>query len=102
MNSTHRGWGPARGASRPPRPAPTQSSLATGRVDHAAWCRPSPRVRRLGTNHLDSVRMARIEKGAHETTREKLAWLEQLRDEALHAGSPKSVARHREQGKLLA
>jgi len=38
----------------------------------------------------------------HSTTAEKLAWLEQLRDEALHAGSEKAVARQHEQGKLLA
>jgi propionyl-CoA carboxylase beta chain len=38
----------------------------------------------------------------HETTREKLEWLEQLRDEALHAGSERAVTRQREQGKLLA
>ena len=25
---------------------------ATGRVGHTAWCRPSPRPRELGTNHL--------------------------------------------------
>src|SRR2546425_853989 len=46
--------------------------------------------------------MARTEKRTHETTREKLDWLEQLRDEARHAGSPQSVARQRDQGKLLA
>ena len=28
------------------------SSLATDHVDHAAWCRPSPRTRGLGINHL--------------------------------------------------
>jgi propionyl-CoA carboxylase beta chain len=39
---------------------------------------------------------------AHETTREKLAWLGELRDKALHAGSESSVAKHREAGKLLA
>src|SRR6058998_1107240 len=39
---------------------------------------------------------------AHETTQAKLAWLRELRDEALHAGSEKSVARQREEGKLLA
>ena len=46
--------------------------------------------------------MAQTEKGTHDTTREKLDWLEQLRDEALHAGSERSVERQREQGKLLA
>jgi propionyl-CoA carboxylase beta chain len=38
----------------------------------------------------------------HETTGEKLQWLEELREQARHAGSEKSVARHREAGKLLA
>src|SRR6058998_1756467 len=39
---------------------------------------------------------------AHETTAAKLEWLEEVRLEALHAGSEKSVARQREEGKLLA
>jgi len=39
---------------------------------------------------------------AHETTEAKLRWLEELRDEALHAGSEKSVAKHKAAGKLLA
>src|SRR5207253_11284962 len=38
----------------------------------------------------------------HETTAGKLEWLEELRGEALHAGSEKAVARRREEGKLLA
>jgi propionyl-CoA carboxylase beta chain len=38
----------------------------------------------------------------HETTREKLDWLVELREEALHAGSESSVARQHEAGKLLA
>ena len=46
--------------------------------------------------------MARTEKRVHETTAEKLQWLAELRDEARHAGSPKSVAKQRDQGKLLA
>jgi propionyl-CoA carboxylase beta chain len=46
--------------------------------------------------------MAQTEKRTHQTTNEKLEWLAELRDEARHAGSPKSVARQREQGKLLA
>src|ERR1051326_6931206 len=37
-----------------------------------------------------------------ESTEAKLARLEQLREEARHAGSEKAVARHREAGKLLA
>src|SRR6185437_5070199 len=52
---------------------------------------------------LGSANMAKTEKpGVHATTREKLDWLAELRDDALHAGSEKSVARQREQGKLLA
>src|SRR3954464_1819095 len=39
---------------------------------------------------------------AHETTEAKLAWLEQLRDEALHAGSERAVQRQHDEGKLLA
>ncbi|HVU79598.1 MAG TPA: acyl-CoA carboxylase subunit beta [Gaiellaceae bacterium] len=38
----------------------------------------------------------------HESTADKLRWLQELRDEARHAGSEKSVARQHEQGKLLA
>src|SRR5947209_12724704 len=39
---------------------------------------------------------------AEHTTQERLAALERLRAEALHAGSPKAVARQRSRGKLLA
>src|ERR1700729_280743 len=39
---------------------------------------------------------------APSTTAAKLAWLEELRDESVHAGSEKAVARQQEQGKLLA
>src|SRR5262245_48047166 len=38
----------------------------------------------------------------HETTQQKLEWLRELRDEALHAGSEQAVARRREEGRLLA
>src|SRR6201987_3961645 len=38
----------------------------------------------------------------HETTADKLAWLEELRGEALHAGSERAVRRRREEGRLLA
>src|SRR5665213_2186641 len=48
----HPGWGPARGASRPPRPAPRQTCLDADRVDHAAWCRPSPRALHSEIDHL--------------------------------------------------
>ncbi len=39
---------------------------------------------------------------AHETTKAKLRWLAELREEAAHAGSERQVARQRERGKLLA
>jgi propionyl-CoA carboxylase beta chain len=38
----------------------------------------------------------------HDTTEARLHWLEELRDQALHAGSERAVARQRERGKLLA
>jgi propionyl-CoA carboxylase beta chain len=38
----------------------------------------------------------------HETTEAKLAWLAELRGEALHAGSEKAIERRREEGRLLA
>src|SRR6201994_935251 len=38
----------------------------------------------------------------HETTSEKLQWLQELRDAARHAGSEKSVAKQHAAGKLLA
>ena len=46
--------------------------------------------------------MAETERRTHETTAEKLAWLEELREAALHAGSELAVARQHERGKLLA
>jgi propionyl-CoA carboxylase beta chain len=46
--------------------------------------------------------MARTEKRTHETTREKLEWLEELRDQSAHAGSDRAVTKQREAGKLLA
>jgi propionyl-CoA carboxylase beta chain len=39
---------------------------------------------------------------AHQTTGEKLEWLKELRDEALHAGGDAAVERQRSAGKLLA
>src|SRR4051812_44398926 len=42
------------------------------------------------------------ERGTHESTEAKLEWLEQLREEARHAGSEKAVERQHSQGKLLA
>jgi propionyl-CoA carboxylase beta chain len=38
----------------------------------------------------------------HDTTAAKLAWLRELRDQALHAGTEKAVEKRREQGRLLA
>jgi propionyl-CoA carboxylase beta chain len=46
--------------------------------------------------------MAQTERRTHETTEEKLQWLAELRDEAQHAGSERSVAKHKDAGKLLA
>src|SRR6266852_6089148 len=46
--------------------------------------------------------MAPDEKRTHSTTQERLDWLTELRDQARHAGSEVSVAKHREAGKLLA
>jgi propionyl-CoA carboxylase beta chain len=46
--------------------------------------------------------MARTEKGTHETTREKLEWLEELREQSDHHGSARAVEKHKEAGKLLA
>src|SRR5947199_10553707 len=38
----------------------------------------------------------------HDTTRDKLQWLEELRDASEHHGSEKAVERHKAAGKLLA
>src|SRR3954465_9096648 len=46
--------------------------------------------------------MAETERGTHETPAEKLAWLEEQRAGALHAGSEKAEERQRAAGKLLA
>jgi propionyl-CoA carboxylase beta chain len=46
--------------------------------------------------------VAKAEKRTHETTKEKLDWLEELRGQALHAGSEQAVAKHHDAGKLLA
>jgi propionyl-CoA carboxylase beta chain len=39
---------------------------------------------------------------SHDTTQAKLDWLRDLREEALHAGSERSVQKRREEGRLLA
>jgi len=47
--------------------------------------------------------MAKAEdKRTHETTQEKLDWLRELRDEALHAGSESAIEKQHAAGKLLA
>ena len=46
--------------------------------------------------------MAETRRRTHDTTEEKLAWLEELRDESQQAASEKAVERQRSQGKLLA
>src|SRR3954467_1755369 len=46
--------------------------------------------------------MAKAEKRTHETTREKLEWLEELRDQSEHHGSEQAVEKHKAAGKLLA
>jgi propionyl-CoA carboxylase beta chain len=46
--------------------------------------------------------VAKAEKRTHETTKEKLGWLEELREQALHAGSEQAIAKHHDAGKLLA
>jgi propionyl-CoA carboxylase beta chain len=38
----------------------------------------------------------------HETTEQRLAWLRELREEALHAGSESAIEKHHAAGKLLA
>ena len=38
----------------------------------------------------------------HDTTAAKLAWLQELSEQAAHAGNETAVARQRERGKLLA
>jgi propionyl-CoA carboxylase beta chain len=38
----------------------------------------------------------------HETTEQRLAWLKELREEALHAGSESAIEKHHAAGKLLA
>jgi propionyl-CoA carboxylase beta chain len=38
----------------------------------------------------------------HETTKQRLEWLRELRDQALHAGSDTAVQRRRDEGRLLA
>ncbi len=46
--------------------------------------------------------MSKAEKRAHETTREKLEWLEDLRDQSKHHGSEQAVEKHKAAGKMLA
>jgi propionyl-CoA carboxylase beta chain len=46
--------------------------------------------------------MAKAEKRTHDTTREKLEWLEELQDRSEHHGSEQAVEKHKAAGKLLA
>ena len=46
--------------------------------------------------------MAKAEKRSHDTTRERLDWLQELRADALHAASEQAIEKHRAAGKLLA
>ncbi len=46
--------------------------------------------------------MAETRRRTHDTTEEKLAWLEELREGSQHAAGEKAVDRQRSQGKLLA
>jgi propionyl-CoA carboxylase beta chain len=46
--------------------------------------------------------MAETERRTHETTAEKLAWLEELREQSAHAGAEPAVERQRAAGTLLA
>jgi len=46
--------------------------------------------------------VAKTEKKIHTTTAERLEWLTELREEALHAGTPQAIEKHHAQGKLLA
>ncbi len=39
---------------------------------------------------------------AHETTEQRLAWLQELREQAFHAGSEQAIEKHLAEGKLLA
>src|SRR4051794_10490037 len=50
-------------------------------------------VGRLGSAHVSET---------HDTTQAKLEWLQELRGQALHAGSESAVAKRREAGRLLA
>jgi propionyl-CoA carboxylase beta chain len=46
--------------------------------------------------------MSETEKRTHDTTREKLEWLAELRDQSEHHGSEKAVEKHQAAGKMLA
>src|SRR6266487_3791669 len=69
----------------------------------SAPCRLSPPTRGSGS-HPDGEcrRYARAVAAETESTQAKLERLQQLRDEARHAGSERAVERQRNQGKLLA
>src|SRR5207248_5122675 len=62
------------------------------------------RVRRPNrrSNHAKRARSATVATTDENSTEAKLRQLEELRDEARHAGSERSVERQKQQGKLLA
>src|SRR5262249_19740715 len=53
-------------------------------------------------SHAPTVLVCDAMAATDESTQDKLEQLQKLRDETLHAGTEKAVARQREQGKLLA
>src|SRR6478735_887371 len=83
--AARRGWGPARGASRPLRPASRPTGLDPGRISHAAWCRPSPHPRDSRIDHLGSSAVAYAFKlpdlGEGLTEGEVARWLVAVGDE---------------------
>jgi propionyl-CoA carboxylase beta chain len=62
--------------------------------------RPEPRRRAVRV--LSRVTETHDRTETHDTTEARLRWLEELRDQALHAGNERAVARQRKRGKLLA
>src|SRR5581483_8408770 len=91
--------------------ASTCHSIATASICDArpfvtsdAKRRAKSRMRSAGGRRCSTVGRlgSRPVSDTHETTQAKLEWLRELREEALHAGSERAVARRREEGRLLA
>ena len=80
-----------------PRPGRPRSAC---RFAAAPGDGPATSLRSSGRRY--APRMADTERRIHETTAEKLAWLEEQRAGALHAGSEAAEERQRLAGKLLA